>query len=100
MLEQVYSVLEDTLNRLSLLVSKTLRELTNTATRSEGRREAALGRLLPLRISLSSLQARSRRVSLLLDEILESDDDLLSLCLSQQRKPELSGRLRSLLDGG
>ena len=41
---------------------------------SEGQREVALSRLLPLRISLSALQARSRRVSVLLDEILESEE--------------------------
>ena len=92
MLEQVYSVLEDTLQRLSVLVSRTLAELTSSdAAQSEGRREAALGRLLPLRISLSSLQARSRRISQLLDELLEEDDDLQGLCLTHLRKVSLSG---------
>ena len=58
------------------LVRKSLAALVfadPAAVDSEGRREAALSRLLPLRISLSGLQARSRRVSVLLDEILDSE---------------------------
>ena len=83
MLEQVYSVFEETLQTLSVLVQNTLRDLTNPAkVDSEGRREAALSRLLPLRISLSGLQARSRRVSALLDEILDSEDDVSDMCLT------------------
>ena len=83
MLEQVYSVIEETLQTLSVLVQNTLRDLTNpAAVDSEGRREAALSRLLPLRISLSGLQARSRRVSVLLDEILDSEDDVSDMCLT------------------
>ena len=86
MLEQVYSVFEETLKTLSVLVSSTLRDLTNPQSSrtesSEGRREAALSRLLPLRISLSALQARSRRVSVLLDEILDSEDDVSDMCLT------------------
>ena len=83
MLEQVYSVFEETLQTLSVLVQNTLRDLTNPAkVDSEGRREAALSRLLPLRISLSGLQARSRRVSVLLDEILDSEDDVSDMCLT------------------
>jgi hypothetical protein len=66
-----------------VLVQNTLRDLTNPAAiDSEGRREAALSRLLPLRISLSALQARSRRVSVLLDEILDSEDDVADMCLT------------------
>lgn len=87
MLEQVYSVIEETLQRLSVLVSNTLRELTNPSSfDSEGRREAALGRLLPLRISLSSVQARNRRISEILDEILDSEDDVSDMCLTLRRR--------------
>ena len=54
MLEQVSSVLDETLQTLRVLVSNTLRDLTNpSAVDAEGRREAALSRLLPLRIELS-----------------------------------------------
>ena len=49
-------MIEETLSRLDLLVTSTLDELTNSPSQSEGRRETALGRLLPLRISLNSLQ--------------------------------------------
>ena len=83
MLEQVSSVLDETLQTLRVLVSNTLRDLTNpAAVDSEGRREAALSRLLPLRIELSALQARTRRVSVLLDELLDSEDDLSDMCLT------------------
>ena len=86
MLEQVYSVFDETLQTLSVLVSNTLRDLTNPVSgrgvSSEGRREAALSRLLPLRISLSALTARSRRISVLLDEILESEEDVRDMCLT------------------
>ena len=83
MLEQVYAVLDDTLGTLSGLVQSTLRDLTNPqSVDPEGRREAALSRLLPLRISLSRLQARTRRVSVLLDEILDSEEDVADMCLT------------------
>ena len=49
-------MIEETLSRLDLLVTSTLDELTNSPSQSEGRRETALGRVLPLRISLNSLQ--------------------------------------------
>ena len=100
MLEQVYSVIEETLQRLSVLVTNTLRELTNPrGGESEGRREAALGRLLPLRISLSSLQTKSRRVSEILDEILENEDDVSDMCLTLRHKLDFpSSPLSSILD--
>jgi hypothetical protein len=84
MLEQVYSVLEETLQRLEVLVSSTLRELTENPSSfdSEGRREAALARLLPLRISLNSLETRSRRISEILDEILDENDEISDMCLT------------------
>ena len=85
MLEQVSSVLDETLQTLSVLVSNTLRDLTNPVSGrgdAEGRREAALSRLLPLRIELSALTARSRRISVLLDEILESEEDVRDMCLT------------------
>ena len=104
MLEQVYSVFDETLQTLSVLVSNTLRDLTNPVSgrgvSSEGRREAALSRLLPLRISLSALQARSRRISVLLDEILDSEDDVKDMCLTflhdiETRAAERRSRRRS-----
>jgi hypothetical protein len=101
MLEQVYSVFEETLHTLSVLVQNTLRDLTNPAVvDSEGRREAALSRLLPLRISLSALQARSRRLSVLLDEILDSEDDVSGMCLSflHSREPITSLPPRGALE--
>jgi hypothetical protein len=58
MLQQTYSVFEETLQTLSALVQSTLRDLTAPGSGGEGRREAALSKLLPLRISLSALQAR------------------------------------------
>ena len=86
MLEQVYTTVDETLQRLSVLVSSTLNELTNPSTfDSEGRREAGLGRLLPLRISLSALQARSRRISTVLDELIDSDEDMKDMCLTHMR---------------
>jgi len=88
MLEQTYSVFEETLQTLSALVQSTLRDLTAPGSGGEGRREAALSKLLPLRISLSALQARSRRVSLLLDEILDSEDDVSDMCLTFLRSLE------------
>lgn len=92
-LEQVYAVIEETLQRLSMLVTSTLRELANGRGSRfddlENRREAALGRLLPLRISLSSLQARSRRLTVLLDEVLDSEEDVSDMCLTL-RQNELS----------
>jgi len=92
-LEQVYAVIEETLQRLSMLVTSTLRELANGRGSRfddlENRREAALGRLLPLRISLSSLQARSRRLTVLLDEVLDSEEDISDMCLTL-RQNELS----------
>lgn len=92
MLEQVYSVFEETLQTLSVLVQNTLRDLTNPAVvDSEGRREVALSRLLPLRISLSALQARSRRISVLLDEILESEDDVSDMCLTFLHSMSVNG---------
>jgi len=101
MLEQVYTVVEETLQRLSVLVASTLGELTNpSGFDSEGRREAALGRLLPLRISLSSLQQRARRLSLLLDELLDSEDDVSDMCLTLRHRldappPSLSAFLET-----
>jgi len=92
-LEQAYAVIEETLQRLSMLVTSTLRELANGRGSRfddlENRREAALGRLLPLRISLSSLQARSRRLTVLLDEVLDSEEDISDMCLTL-RQNELS----------
>lgn len=60
MLEQTYSVIEEGLARLEFLVSSTLSELTNSPSYSDGRREAALSRLLPLRISINSLKVTLR----------------------------------------
>ena len=86
MLEQVYTTVDETLQRLSVLVSSTLGELTNQSSFDlEGRREAGLGRLLPLRISLSALQARSRRISTLLHELLDSDAHVKDMCLTHHR---------------
>jgi hypothetical protein len=86
MLEQVYTTVDETLQRLSVLVSRTLGELTNQSSFDlEGRREAGLGRLLPLRISLSALQARSRRISTLLHELLDSDAHVKDMCLTHHR---------------
>ncbi|KOO28880.1 magnesium transporter mrs2-7 [Chrysochromulina tobinii] len=86
MLEQVYTTVDETLQRLSVLVSSTLGELTNRSSFDlEGRREAGLGRLLPLRISLSALQARSRRISTLLHELLDSDAHVKDMCLTHHR---------------
>jgi len=88
MLEQTYSVIEEGLGRLNLLVTSTLSELTNSPSSSDGRREAALGRLLPLRISLNSLQARARRLNALLDEVLENDEDIADMCLTLQQQTD------------
>ncbi|KAL3911831.1 MAG: hypothetical protein SGPRY_008546, partial [Prymnesium sp.] len=73
MLEQTYSVIEEGLARLEFLVSSTLSELTNSPSYSDGRREAALSRLLPLRISINSLKQQesplNRLGKLLLDDV-------------------------------
>jgi len=98
MLEQVYTVVEETLQRLSVLVSSTLAELTNPSSfDSEGRREAALGRLLPLRISLSSLETRARRVSVLLDELLDSEEDISDMCLTHLQRLDAPSTALSFL---
>merc|ERR1719321_2242679 len=99
-LEQVYSVIEETLQRLSFLVKGTLGELTSPSESSfddlENRREAALGRLLPLRISLSSLQARSRRLTVLLDEVLDSEDDVSDMCLTLRQQEQWTSAVAPL----
>ena len=60
MLEQTYSLLEEALQRLETMVTDTLAELTDPSqSQREAGREAALGRLLPLQLSLNSLQART-----------------------------------------
>ena len=47
------------------------------------RRGEALSRLLPMQISLNSLQAKARRYVSVLEEVLESDDDLESFQVAE-----------------
>ena len=62
-LELTYSLLEQSLERLSALVTTTLSELTDSSPyQSDSRRAAALGRLLPVQISLNSLQEEKTRI--------------------------------------
>jgi len=97
MLEQTYSVIEEGLGRLNVLVSSTLSELTNSPSSSDGRREAALGRLLPLRIAVNSLQARARRLNTLLEEVLDHDEDMADMCLSLRHKISPINQITKLL---
>ena len=52
-------------------------------------REAALGRMLPLQLSLNSLQARTQRLASVLDELLDNEEDVAELCLSAQSEARL-----------
>ena len=83
-LELTHAILDDSLRRLSALVSSTLAELSDSeqGANSERRRGEALSRLLPMQISLNSLQAKARRYVSVLEEVLESDDDMADMCLS------------------
>ena len=85
MLEQTYSLLDEALQRLETMVADTLAELTDPsqAQRERGR-EAALGRMLPLQLSLNSLQARTQRLASVLEELLDNEEDVAELCLSAQ----------------
>ena len=56
---------------------------------AEAGREAALGRLLPLQLSLNSLQARAERLASVLEEVLENEEDVADLCLSAQSEVRL-----------
>ena len=84
MLEQTYALLEESLQRLSALVTSTLAELTDPSQQSEARREAALGRLLPLQISLNSLGARTERLASVLEEVLDNEEDLKDFALTRR----------------
>jgi len=84
MLEQTYALLEESLQRLSALVTSTLGELTDPSQQSEARREAALGRLLPLQISLNSLGARTERLASVLEEVLDNEEDLKDFALTRR----------------
>lgn len=85
MLEQTYSLLEEALQRLETMVTDTLAELTDPSqSQREAGREAALGRLLPLQLSLNSLQARTERLASVLEELLDNEEDVADLCLSAQ----------------
>ena len=85
MLEQTYSLLEEALQRLETMVTDTLAELTGPSqSQREAGREAALGRLLPLQLSLNSLQARTERLASVLEELLDNEEDVADLCLSAQ----------------
>ena len=55
---------------------------SSDARATRGRLQDALGKLLPLRISLNALQARTRRVSTVLEEVIENEDDLRDMCLT------------------
>jgi antitoxin component HigA of HigAB toxin-antitoxin module len=55
---------------------------SSDARAARARFQDALGKLLPLRISLNALQARTRRVSTVLEEVLENEDDLRDMCLT------------------
>ena len=52
-------------------------------------REAALGRMLPLQLSLNSLQARTQRLASVLEELLDNEEDVAELCLSAQSEARL-----------
>jgi len=85
MLEQTYSLLEEALQRLETMVTDTLAELTDPSqSQREAGLEAALGRLLPLQLSLNSLQARTERLASVLEELLDNEEDVADLCLSAQ----------------
>ena len=55
---------------------------SSDARATRARLQDALGKLLPLRISLNALQARTRRVSTVLEEVIENEDDLRDMCLT------------------
>ena len=55
---------------------------SSDAHATRARFQDALGKLLPLRISLNALQARTRRVSTVLEEVIENEDDLRDMCLT------------------
>jgi len=81
--EVSYTLLEQSLQRLSGLIHDLLAQLTDSsAAQSDSRRGAALGRLLPLQISLNELRTRSRRLTTVLQELLEGEDELSGMCLS------------------
>lgn len=85
MLEQTYSLLDEALQRLETMVADTLAELTDPSqSQRERGREAALGRMLPLQLSLNSLQARTQRLASVLEELLDNEEDVAELCLSAQ----------------
>lgn len=91
-LELTYSLLEQSLERLSALVTTTLSELTDSSPyQSDSRRAAALGRLLPVQISLNSLQTKARRLTEVLAAALENEDDLLEMCLSLSERRTAEG---------
>ena len=58
-------------------------------SQAEAGREAALGRLLPLQLSLNSLQGRTERLASVLEELLDNEEDVADLCLSAQSEARL-----------
>lgn len=78
-LEETTSNLEMYFTRLSRAIDSVLPALTDPSSR-EARRMAALSRMLPLENALSSLRLRVRRVNAILEQLLESADDIEGLC--------------------
>mmetsp|Transcript_20988 Transcript_20988/g.34670 ORF Transcript_20988/g.34670 Transcript_20988/m.34670 type:complete len:542 (+) Transcript_20988:77-1702(+) len=82
-LEQSYSLLEQSQRRLSSLVTSTLAEMTDTSSRqTDARRGLALARLLPMQISLKALETKATRLTEIIKELLENEDDIADMCLS------------------
>ena len=67
-------------------------------SQAEAGREAALGRLLPLQLSLNSLQGRTERLASVLEELLDNEEDVAELCLSAQSKARVYEDVYEQLD--
>mmetsp|Transcript_20354 Transcript_20354/g.54800 ORF Transcript_20354/g.54800 Transcript_20354/m.54800 type:complete len:525 (+) Transcript_20354:145-1719(+) len=111
-LEECTASFEQSFLRLRGAISRVLPTLTEPGAREDSRM-CALSRMLPLENSLSSLRLRVRRVNAILEQLLDSEDDIEGLCgVSSGRKecspPEyalteiaieaFSSRLEALLD--
>jgi len=78
-LEETTSGFEHSFLRLETAIKSVLPTLTDPSAK-EGGRMTALSRMLPLENALSSLRLRVRRVNAILEQLLESTDDIEGLC--------------------
>lgn len=78
-LEETTSGFEHSFARLETAIRSVLPALTDPSARETGRM-TALSRMLPLENALSSLRLRVRRVNAILEQLLESTDDIEGLC--------------------